>query len=232
MYTRKIVSFISILLLSSTFCFGQDSLAWVRGIRVGCDLSRFGLYLVNQDRKALEFSGDTEIKRNLFGTIELGTESSTKQSNILSYTSSGAYARVGIDYNILKKDKMEKGRDLVFVGFRYGYSFMKQRTDSYIIPGPLDTVRSSYPSVNLSGHWVEAVFGLKVEVLRNLFLGASLRGRILLYSTKNINFPYYVPGYGKGGNKTNFGANYSIYYQIPLMKVKPKKVVAKSKGNM
>lgn len=232
MFTKKIASFISILLLSNILCFSQDSLAWVRGMRFGCDISRLGLYVLNQDRQAIEFSFDTEVKPNLFGTIELGRESSTKQSDLISYKSSGVYGRLGIDYNILKKDKYEKGRDLVFIGFRYGYSLMKQQTDNYTITGPKDTVRGSYPSVNLGGHWVEAVFGLKVEVLRNLFLGASIRGRILLYSTRNINFPYYLPGYGSGGNKTNFGANYSIYYQIPLMKVKPKKAIAKSKGNM
>jgi hypothetical protein len=188
--------------------------------------------VLNKDREAIEISADTEIKHNLFATIELGRESSKKESDIITYKGSGAYTRLGIDYNILKRDKLQKGRDLVFVGFRYGYTIMKQQTDSYTIPGPMDTVRSSYPSVNLNGHWVEAIFGIKVEVLKNLFLGASIRGRILLYSTNEINFPYYMPGYGNGGNKANFGANYSIYYQIPLMKVKPKKVVVKSKGNI
>ncbi|HEY4787019.1 MAG TPA: DUF6048 family protein, partial [Bacteroidales bacterium] len=179
------------------------------------------------ERKAVEFSFDTEVKRNLFTTAEAGFEHVDKENDLLSYKANGIYGRVGIDYNILKRDKLEKGHDIVYVGIRYGYFVLNQRTDNYTIPGnyPGDTLTGSISSRNMDGHWIEPVFGLKVEVVKNLFLGASLRGRILLFSTKEkgINYPEYMPGYGNGANKSNFGVNYSIFYQIPIMKVKPKK---------
>jgi len=228
MSIKKIASFTLVTILLNTLsCLSQDSTVWVRGMRFGCDISRFALYQLNHDRKDIEFSFDTEVKHNLFATAEAGVEFSSKESDLISYKSSGAYGRIGVDYNILKRDKYQKGRDLVFVGFRYGFYEMVQQTDKYTIPGPYfgDTVTGSYPSKNLNGHWVELVFGIKVEIVKNLFLGASLRGKILIYSTKDINFPYYMPGYGNGGNTTNFDANYSIYYQIPIMKVKPKTIV-------
>ena len=228
MFTRKIAGFTltAILLLNINHSIAQDSIQWVRGVRIGCDLTRFALYEFQPDRKAMEFSFDTEFKRNKFVTAEIGMEQSKNENIRLSYRSSGFYGRVGVDFNILKKDKLEKGRDVVFVGFRYGYYNMTQQTDAYVIPSyySTDTLRGSYSSKNLYGHWVEVAFGLKVEVLQNLFLGASMRGRVLLFSKKDLNYPYYAPGFGKGANSTNFGVNYSIYYQIPLSKVTAKKV--------
>ncbi len=228
MYIRKIAGFILITILLNIYnCQAQDSIAWVRGMRFGCDLTRFALYQFQPERKAIEFSFDTEIKHDLFSTIEAGVERTSKENDRLSYKSTGFYGRLGIDYNILKRDKLEKGRDIVYVGIRYGYFNINQQTDSYTIPGYYanDTLGGSIPSKNFDGHWIEPVFGLKVEVLKNLFLGASLRGKILLFSKKEngVNFPCFMPGFGNGANKANFGVGYSIYYQIPVMKVKVKK---------
>jgi hypothetical protein len=221
----KIANFIFFaILLNSINGQAQDTTEWTRGARLGCDISRFGLSLFQKGREAIEFSLDTEIKSDLFPAFELGGESAKQDNNRIKYKSNGLYARIGVDYNILGRDKLEKGRDIVYVGARYGFGLIKQQTDWYMVPGGAlgDTITGSFPSANLSSHWLEGIFGLKVEVLHNLFLGASLRGKVLLFSKKNINYPFYMPGYGKGGNTSNFGITYSIYYQIPLMKVKPK----------
>lgn len=231
MFIRKIAGFILItIVLSITDCFAQDTVQWTRGLRFGCDLSRFIVNELQPGRKAMEFSFDTEFKSNKFATLEIGTEKTTKENDRISYKSNGYYGRIGIDFNILKKDKLEKGRDVVFIGLRYGYYNVNQQVNSFAIPSLYapDTLKGSYSSKNLFGHWAEVGFGLKVEVLNNLFLGASVRGRFLIYSKKDINFPYYIPGFGNGANSSNFGVNYSIYYQIPLMKVKPKKVAKKN----
>jgi len=229
MYIRKIAGFILTTIVLNTYnCKAQDSIGWVRGLRFGCDLTRFALTQFQPERKAVEFSFDTEAKRNLFTTIEVGMERTSKVNDRLSYKSTGIYTRLGVDYNILGHDNLEKGRDIVYIGIRYGYFSITQQMDNFIIPGYYanDTVSPSgrASSQNLNGHWIEPVFGLKVEVLKNLYLGASLRGRILLYSKKgNLGtFPCYMPGFGNGANKSNFGVNYSIFYQIPIMKVKAK----------
>jgi hypothetical protein len=230
MLIKKIAGFTLIaILLDISDCFAQDTTQWTRGLRFGYDLSRLALYEFQPERKAMEFSFDTEIKNNMFTTVELGEEQTTRDISMFYYKSSGYYGRFGVDFNILKRDKMEKGRDIVYIGFRYGYYHVKQQVDRYMIPSyyPTDTAFGSISPKTFDGHWLECIFGLKVEVLKNLFLGASLRGKVLLYSSKGVNYPYYMPGFGKGANSLNFGVNYSIYYQIPLMKVKYKKVVKK-----
>ena len=227
MFIKKIAGFILVtIVLNINNCIAQDTAQWTRGLRFGCDVSRFALSEFQQGRKAMEFSFDTEYKYNKFFTAEAGVEQISTSNDRLSYKSTGFYGRAGLDFNILKRDKLEKGRDIVYVGFRYGFYHVNHQVDSYVIPSyfPKDTRNGSFSSKNLNGHWIEVAFGLKVEVVKNLFLGGSARGRVLLFSGKDINYPNYMPGFGKGANKVNFGVNYSIYYQIPLMKVKPKKV--------
>jgi hypothetical protein len=224
MLSKRTVSFILTSILLSTFsAFAQNEEVWVRGLRFGCDVSRFGLKLFQSDREAMEFSFDTEVKPNVFYTLESGFEKTNLLNNRITYNSDGFYGRLGIDKNILKR-KYLTSRDIVFVGARYGFYQVNQKTSSFDIPGKYwsDTVSGSYPSKTLYGHWLEVAFGLKVEVVKNLYLGASLRGKVLLFATKSLNYPYYMPGFGDGANKANFAINYSIYYQIPLMKVKTK----------
>jgi hypothetical protein len=63
------------------------------------------------------------------------------------------------------------------------------------------------------------VLGLKAEVASNLFLGWSIRYRILLNPDMDQNVtPQLIPGYGTGANNRGFGLSYSIYYKIPLLK--------------
>lgn len=193
-------------------------------MRFGCDLTRFAVGEFQSGRKAIEFSWDTEVKSDLFYTVELGLESTTKDNNSIRYKSDGFYGRLGFDHNILKRDQVKK-RDIVYIGLRYGFYRITQQTDWYMIPGSHqgDTITGSFSSKSLNGHWLEAVFGVKVELFKNFYLGASLRPRFLLFSKKDINYPCYMPGFGNGANKSSFGITYSAYYQVPFMKVKPKK---------
>lgn len=206
----------------------EKSYEWVRGIRLGCDLSRFGVPFFQNGRTATEFSIDTEIKRDLFPTFELGFENSKVNNDRITYKSNGLYGRVGVDYNILKREN-PTSRNVFFVGMRYGFSAAKQETDWNIKPGYWEGAPSGSSSDILGTHWMELATGLKVEVLKNFFLGWSIRGRILFSGTDVENYPYAIPGYGNGAKGANLGMNYSIYYSIPLMKVK---VVEKSSKNL
>lgn len=225
MSIRKIAgSILTVILLSTGSIFGQDSIPWTRGIRLGCDVSRFTLGEFQPGRKGIEFTIDTEVKSNLYVTLEAGIEGAIRNNDRIRYKSNGYYGRIGFDYNMLKlKDSHHK--DMVYVGARYGYYSIEQQTDWYMVPNPLisgDTLVGSIPPANLNGHWLEGVFGVKVELFRNFYLGTSMRLRSLIYTKKGANFPLFNPGYGNGSKKLNFGLTYTISYQIPFMKVLPK----------
>lgn len=233
MSLTKIVRFTLSLLLAVPFNLNAQektvNVDWERGIRLGCDLSRFALSTFQPERKGIEFSIDTEWKRNLFVTAEVGAEKVSDKSNRIDYTSNGFYGRIGIDHNIFARHDNPQSKDIVYVGVRYGFYSVTQRTDSYFIPeGYWGNTSGSLATETLTGHWIEGVFGVKVELLKNMFLGLSARGRFLIFSQKNLNYPDYMPGFGDGSNKFNYGLNYSVYYQLPLMKVKAKPVEKKN----
>lgn len=203
----------------------------MRGIRLGCDVSRFALPFMQPDRKAaIEFSIDTEWKPNFFPTGELGFENIQISNDYINYRSNAVYARIGYDKNILKHDA-PRYRDMFFYGYRYGVSVLHQEVSSFTIKDSLwSDFSGDFPAKTLQAHWLELVFGTRASLTNAIFIGFSARVKLKVYSQKDVNYPYVIPGFGNGKNTINFGFNYSVYFQIPVKKVKiEKKSVAESK---
>jgi len=113
----------------------------------------------------------------------------------------------------------------IYIGFRYGLGSFSQTLHQYTINN--DPTFDSFQSKkegrkfeNLTAHWAEFVVGLKAEVLNNLFLGFSFRGKKMIRSKQPENFKnLFVPGFNDVSlNGAGFGFNYTISYLIPLYK--------------
>ena len=103
-----------ILFVFSMPVFSQTEKTYA--LRLGIDISRFSLLLLNPDRKALEFSADVELKKNYIPTIEIGFNNiHLKKDSLYNYTSNGNYYRLGVDYNLLKP-KTIHDKELFFLG--------------------------------------------------------------------------------------------------------------------
>jgi hypothetical protein len=192
----------------------------IKGLRLGIDVSRFSLYYFQPERKGYEFSGDFEIKRDLYLTGEYGIESVTLEKPNYNYMSDGYYYRFGFDKNFLKSETPDD-YEMVFLGFRYGYANQKHSADNIIINNPYwsDISNATILEKECSTHWIELVAGVRAELIRNVALGWSVRGRLRL-SHKGYDSltPYNVPGYGNGSKKSNLGFNFSLYFRIPIYK--------------
>jgi hypothetical protein len=71
----------------------------------------------------------------------------------------------------------------------------------------------------LSASWLEFIFGLKAEIVANIYLGASIRIGFLISNKEAEQFPnLWIPGFNKVTEGSNFGVgyNYSLTYLIPL----------------
>lgn len=211
-----------ILFVFSLPVFSQTEKTYA--LRLGIDISRFSLLLLNPDRKALEFSADVELKKNYIPTIEIGFNNiHLKKDSLYNYTSNGNYYRLGVDYNLLKP-KTIHDKELFFLGCRYGMSFFNHTVNDILIK---DSYWGNYngtisPKSSLA-QWIELTGGIRAEVIKNFYFGWSLRARILLHKTKEAqNTIYWIPGYGKGNVKSAIGFNYSIFYSIPVFKTKIK----------
>ena len=192
------------------------------GIRIGVDLVKPILYAIDQNRMGVEASLDLDFRKNLFAVLEGGWERIRLKDSLSHYQGAGPYFRMGIDYNLLKM-KNPKDGNAVFVGLRYGFSFLNHRADNIILTDTLwGSYQTSLPPRLATSHWAEILFGVKGEVYKNLFIGWSLRLRFVLSrGGADALAPYIIPGYGRSTNGMQAGGNFYIYYKISF----PKKAI-------
>ncbi len=225
----KIFNFILALLLLATTSYAQreqevkkrpkraDNFTRMHGLRVGLDLTRpMQHFWFTGDRIGTELTFDIELIPNFFPVLETGWETLKIDQDYLAYNSSGSYSRIGFDYNFLAADH-KKDMDILFVGLRYGFSFANQEVNSYRVQNYWGDLSSSYPKQKYNSQWFEVLLGIKGEILHNLFLGWTIRGKLKTFQ-KDFDLPpvYFNPGYGKAENKFNFDFTYTVSYILPF----------------
>jgi len=214
--------FISLLLLASVCCRAQSDSGEARfGLRLGLDLSRFVMDYLQPDRRDFGFSADLQMDQNLFVAGEGGWGSaSIRNTPLLDYKESGYFWKIGADYNLLPHDQPGEN-NIIYGGLRIGHASFSQSASGFqITDGYWGNVNGSLPLRRESATWLELVAGIKIEALKNFFIGWSLRERILFKGMVDpVLTPYVIPGFGKGSAASAFDVDYSIYYRIPFLKV-------------
>lgn len=226
-------TFSTLLILTSFFVIAQtnkrDSIPTKiekYGIRFGTDISKIVQSFYDKKYKGIEFVGDYRVTKNYYLAGELGNENTTVDDDRLNFTTQGTYLKVGFDYN--SYENWLDMRNMIYLGMRYGASTFSQtlnsyqlyNTSSYFPEAP--TVISGEKYNGLTSQWIEVVFGIKAEVLKNIYLGFSIRMNRLLTNTKPDNFDnLYIPGFNRTYNGDfGIGFNYSVSYFLPLYKTK------------
>ncbi len=196
----------------------QDTLRTF-GPRFGIDLARYIYWFTEPKIVGMEFSVDFEVYKNIYPVLELGYANTSASEELFDYASSGSYARAGLDYNLLAiKDRSV--HNIMTVGFRYGLSLFTHSSENVFIPIDYwgDYISDPYEN-SLQAHWLEAVLGIKIELIPNLYLGWLLRYKFLINQDMDpVMIPALVPGFGNGANRSTLGFSYSVFYMIPLIK--------------
>jgi hypothetical protein len=205
------------------------------GIRFGADLFKLTRSFYDKNYKGIEFVGDYRLTKNYYLAAELGNENKTTEDDRLNSTAKGTYIKVGFDYN--SYENWLEMRNMVFIGLRYGASTFSQQLNSYKLYNTstyfpeAPTVVSGEKFNGLSAQWLEVVVGMKAEVLKNIYVGFSVRMNRMLTNSKPENFDnLYIPGFNRTYNGDfGVGFNYTVSYFLPLYKTKssPKKEVKK-----
>ncbi len=193
------------------------------GLRMGIDLSKPIRAAFDKDYKGLELVGDYRLTRRHYLAGELGNEDKTVNEDYLNFTTKGSYIKVGFDYNAY--ENWLDMQNMIYFGVRYGFSTFSQTLNSYEIYTTDHYFNESpvYPGEKYDGltaQWIEVVAGVKVELVKNLYAGFSLRLNRLISQKKPDNFDnLYIPGYNRTYDG-NFGAgfNYTVSYFIPFYK--------------
>jgi hypothetical protein len=196
------------------------------GLRVGVDLFKLTRGLYDKDYQGIEFVGDYRFTKRYFLAAEIGAENKTTDDSRMNFTTKGSYLKAGFDYNGYQNWlDME---NIISIGMRYGFSTFSQELNNYRIYnssqyfGESQTINSGEKFNGLTASWIEVVAGLKAQVLKNVFVGFSLRLNTLITNKKPDNFDnLYIPGFNRTYNGTfGVGMNYTVSYFIPIYKKK------------
>lgn len=196
------------------------------GFRAGVDLGRIIRSVVDDKYSGFEIVGDYRFYKNFYIAAEVGNESLVRDEENINVEGSGSYIRVGADYNIY--DNWYGMQNSIYVGLRYGFSTFDQTLNEYTIFtntnffGP-NIITDSIEEKDLNASWAELVLGIKVELIRNLYLGANISLRSLISEKEPDLFDnLYIPGFGKTNdfNSIGVGYGYSVSYLIPFFKKK------------
>ena len=224
----RILSFTFVLCLLAAISFGQtnqvkkikpkrtDNFIRLKGVRLGMDITRpFQNLWTKGNRYGSEFSADMELWPNWFPVFESGYDVMKINTSAINYAGKGGYTRIGFDYNLLQAEN-KNDKNILYFGFRYGFSLGRQQVDRYNIDSYWGSEVGNFGNQNYFGHWGEFLFGLKGEIIHNFYMGWTIRGKVKMNS-KNLKMPpiYFIPGYGKAEKGFNLDFTYSVYYNIP-----------------
>lgn len=209
----------------------QDSAVYKQryGLRIGIDISKPIRSFLEDDYQGLELLADFRISHNVYIAGALGNEEKTTQEDNYNFTTSGSYLKVGLDWNTY--ENWYGMENIINLGFRVGASTFSQTLNSYQIYNTnqyWEEIQSGITGEDMLGEysglnalWAEIVLGIKVELFRNVFMGASVNLNYLINNNEAGNFPnLFIPGFNKvtDGSKFGVGYNYSISYLIPIFK--------------
>lgn len=221
---RSICSILLLFAVSGAGAQEETIMYRTRGLRVGYDLSRLALPLVYGGRTGMELSADVDINMNYYAAAEAGFLNVDYEAVSYNYASDGFYFRLGMDHNFLKNISVDQ-YETVFGGLRIGYaSVSHSASDIEILPNYWGSGLLRYANATtVNTVWLEVAGGVKAELFKNIFIGWSFRARLRLHQTRDpVMDPVFVPGFGRGENRTNIGFTYSVFYRIPFMKYVPK----------
>ena len=219
--------FISILI--TLFCIANHTNATASndslkkyGIRIGTDLQKLIKSASSQKYNGISFKADIRFKESIFLFSEIGNEKKIVEYSSVDSEVSGNYIKLGLQFK-LNKDIIGLS-NLIYSSFGLGISSFDQTILRYNIYSDLWGEFTNTDAINLenlNANWIEIGFGIKTEILNNLFLGIELQLKNLIYQkNKNDIANFYIPGFNRTYEGSNFGTgfNYSLTYLIPIIK--------------
>ncbi len=191
-----------------------------RGLVLEIDLASIASnFIYKGELYGYEAGISANLKQKYFPTIEIGFAGANKTSiDALNFKTSGLYGRLGVDFNLIKpkKDK-EPTHNIFFAGARIGFSPFSYSYKNAVVENNYwgTQISQNYNDITTTKVWIEVVAGMRVEVLKNIYMGWTVRNKKLLGTDilGEID-PYYIPGFGKKSDGGNWGVNYAIGYKF------------------
>ena len=158
------------------------------GVRAGLDLNKIIRSATHEDYSGFSLSGDIRLKESFYVFYEIGNEEKEINSNYINSSVKGTYVKFGVNF---KLNNDIRTQNIVYSGLRVGYSNFDQSINSYTIYNTHSiywgesTINTPINLSNLNALWIEFIFGMKTEILNNLFLGFELQLKKVIKQKKH-----------------------------------------------
>ncbi|MDR2853836.1 MAG: DUF6048 family protein [Prevotellaceae bacterium] len=223
---RKIFNFIVITILANSAIGASaqvktDTLPLLRGLRVELDvLSPLMHSLGGSDGYYFQGAVAVSLREQYFPTLEVGFGGVDNKISASGqgFSTNGVFARVGMDYAMLKSRNKSLNYNLFVVGARLGFSPFSYDVSNVSVGdnywNATSPVVRDYNNETTLRLWYEILVGIRVEVIHNVFMGWNVRTKGLFGNdNKGKIYPYYIPGFGNfKGSHWEF--NYTVGYQF------------------
>lgn len=194
------------------------------GVRAGLDLNKIIRSSTDEDYVGFSLNGDIRLKKSFYIYSEIGNEEKEINSNYINSSIKGTYLKFGVNF---KLNNDIRTQNLVYSGLNIGYSNFDQNINSYTIYNTNSSywgesiINEPINLSNLNALWIEFIFGMRTEILNNLFLGFELQLKNVI-KQKNIQniTNLFIPGFNRTYDSSGLGAgfSYTISYLIPIIK--------------
>jgi hypothetical protein len=185
------------------------------GIRVGTDLVSIIQSGADKTFEGWEVNGDVDFYRYYFAA-DYGYWARNYTAYDATYANNGNYWRVGADVNFLTKDP---DKNMFFFGLRYGSSVFSEKMVIQKVDPVWGDINTTLNNDNVKAHWYEVTTGLRVKMLKIIWMGYTVRMKFALDTESTDNMlPSDVPGYGRADAGSYWGFNYQIFIRLPVRK--------------
>jgi hypothetical protein len=185
------------------------------GIRFGTDAIAIIKSATDKTFEGWEVNGDIDFYRYYFAA-DYGYWARNYTAYDAAYSNDGTYWRVGADVNFLTKDP---DKNMYFFGLRYGASVFSEEMVIQKVDPVWGDISTTLTNSNVHAHWFEATTGLRVKMLKIIWMGYTVRLKFALDTDNTDNMMSSdVPGYGRADAESYWGFNYQIFIRIPVRK--------------
>jgi hypothetical protein len=198
----------------------------IKGIRIETDLGSM-LYSALSTTKTTnnqQLGCIINISNKFYPTFEIGRSSTLKMMNDnSSFSTNGIYEKFGLDFRLNKPTEGGKpSNNLILLGLKLGMSSFNYSIKDLKLKDEYWGGESNinYLDQQTNKYWFEITGGIRVEVLKNTYIGWSVRYKSLLSTNENGSvYAWYIPGFGVNVKETpSWEFNYMIAYQFNIPK--------------
>jgi uncharacterized protein DUF6048 len=186
---------------------------WIpTGVRFGIDIAG---PIYNQFEPKIsnyEVMADVDFGK-FFGVVEIGKGAYNSNDAVTNYSNSGLFFRGGADINMTARDA---SLNVLYFGLRYATSNFSESLKADLPSNGWGTTLLDLEQQNSLASWIEMNMGLRIRIWKSIFMGYTLRFKLLKHNTFNQGKfeTYFIPGYGLASNTSNWGISYYIQYRI------------------